>query len=254
MAARKTVAIAKSKSKPAASKSTSKTKPAAAKKAAKVVVHKVTLKKSAAKPSAAKKPAAKAPAAKAPAKKSAAKATAKSAATRAPLKDAASLLESVFVETGWTFKKTVHEDPNAGASGEVIQWNIEVPPEEHFDVGVQLFGGEQAVIFLAFREKWPQERGAQIFEVLARVNQGLLMGSYETSLGGAVRLKASLDFRGCTLESRLVVNLIVGLMDVSEIYDNAVLAVMRGQATAEAAVAEVESDHDHDHDDADHEH
>ena len=253
MAARKTVAIAKSKSKPAASKSTSKTKPAAAKKAAKVVVHKVTLKKSAAK-APAKKSAAKAPAAKAPAKKSAAKATAKSAATRAPLKDAASQLESVFVETGWTFKKTVHEDPNAGASGEVIQWDIEVPPEEHFDVGVQLFGGEQAVIFLAFREKWPQERSAQIYEVLARVNQGLLMGSYETSLGGSVRLKASLDFRGCTLESRLVVNLIVGLMDVSEIYDNAVLAVMRGQATAEAAVAEVESDHDHDHDDEDHEH
>jgi hypothetical protein len=251
LAARKTVAIAKSKSKPAASKSPSKTKPAAAKKAAKVVVHKVTLKKSAAKQSAAKKPAAKAPASKAPVKKSAAKAAAK-----APLQSAASQLEGVFVETGWTFKKTVHEDPNAGASGEVIQWDIDVPPEEHFDVGVQLFGGEQVVIFLVFREKWPQERSVQVYEVLARVNQGLLMGSYETSLGGAVRLKASLDFRGCSLEARLVVNLIVGLMDVSEIYDDAVLSVMRGKATAEAAVAEVESehDHDHDHDDADHQH
>ncbi len=209
----------------------------------KSVAKKPSPKKPAAKKPAAKKPSPKKPAAKKPAAKKRVLASKlaqeRPAATRGPTP--ADTIEGVFNETGWTFKKT--QRTGSATSGEVIHWDIAVPPEEHFDVIAQLFGAGQLALTLAFREHWSAPVRAEVLEALARINLGLLFGSYETDCEhGSVRLKASLDFRGAALDPRLVVNLIVGLMDVSEIYDDALLAVMRGELSAKAAVAEIESE------------
>ena len=232
MSSKKSAAKKPSPKKPAAKKAAPKK--AAPKKAApkKAAPSKAAPKKAAPKKTAPKKPAAK----RAVAKKLG---TTRPAATRGPTP--VDTIEGVFKETGWTFKKTVRS--GSANSGEVIHWDITVPPEEHFDVIAQLFGGGQLALTLAFREHWQAEVRAEVLEALARINLGLLFGSYETDCEhGSVRLKASLDFRGAALDPRLVVNLIVGLMDVSEIYDDALVAVMRGELSAKDAVAEIESE------------
>ena len=175
----------------------------------------------------------------APAKKTAApKKTA--GATPPTKKTPVALVESVFVETGWSFKKEVQAGAEPG--GEIVHWDVVVPPEEHFDVAAQLFGGEQLVLSLSFRDTWAEDRRSEMLELFARVNHGLLLGAYETDLERrTVRLRSSLDFRGVELHPRLVVNLILGVMDVSEIYDDAILSVMRGEASAKDAIAEIES-------------
>lgn len=224
---------------------------AAAKKAApnKTAPKNATPKKPAPKQAAPKKSAPKKPAPKQAAPKKAApkqaapkKAAPKKAAqpTSVAKKTPVALVESVFLETGWSFKKEVQAGAEPG--GEIVHWDVVVPPEEHFDVAAQLFGGEQLVLSLSFREPWAEDRRGEMLELFARVNHGLLLGAYETDLERrSVRLRSSLDFRGVELNPRLVVNLILGVMDVSEIYDDAILSVMRGEASAKDAIAEIES-------------
>jgi hypothetical protein len=73
------------------------------------------------------------------------------------------------------------------------------------------------------------------------VNHGLLIGGYELDLDeGFVRLKVSLDFKGAPLDSRLLANLVTGARDVSEVYDDAILSVMQGVASAREALERVE--------------
>lgn len=125
---------------------------------------------------------------------------------------------------------------------DVVQWDLEVPGEEHFELVAQLIDEHQVVIYLVFREKAPGDRVDAMLEMVGRVNHGLLVGAYEVDAdNGFVRLKNFLDFKGTTLAPQLVANLITGLRDVSEVYDEAILSVIRGQLTPREAIEHVEA-------------
>ncbi|NUP04827.1 MAG: YbjN domain-containing protein [Polyangiaceae bacterium] len=204
-------------------------------------------KKAATKKPAAKKPAAKKPAAKPTQKKPAQK---KPAAKKAPTKAAAKkpakagspqqetpallVVEGILAALGLPMTRIDR--------GDVVEWDLAVPPEEHFELVAQLIGAEQFVFYLVFREHVAPERMPTLLEALARVNHGLLVGAYEVDADeGFVRLKAALDFKGIRLVEQLVVNVVTGVRDVSEVYDEAILGVMRGELSARDAVSEVES-------------
>lgn len=126
--------------------------------------------------------------------------------------------------------------------GDIVRWDLEVPPEAHFELVAQMIDVEQVVVYLVFRERVPAEHMTAVLEMLARVNHGLLVGAYEIDVEeGFIRLKSALDFRGSRLDPHLMSNLISGVRDVSEVYDEALLAVMHGEASAKEAIAQVES-------------
>jgi hypothetical protein len=124
----------------------------------------------------------------------------------------------------------------------VVQWDLEVPAEEHFELVAQLIDGHQIVTYLVFRERAAAERMGAMVEVIGRVNHGLLVGAYEIDAdNGFVRLKNFLDFKGTALAPQLVVNLVTGIRDVSEVYDDAILSVLRGHLTPREAIEQVEA-------------
>lgn len=201
-------------------------------------------KKPASKKSVAKAKTSKRPAAKKSAKKSAAK-TKRPAAKRSPTRRSPSgaidrpqgrpaleIAEEVFGSLGMTMSRT---------DGEIVRWDVSVAPEDHFEIVVQLIGDEQLVLYSIFRDHVAPERMPQMLEMIARVNHGLLIGGYEIDLDdGFVRLKVSLDFKGAPLDSRLLANLVTGARDVSDVYDEAILSVMQGVASAREALERVE--------------
>ncbi len=123
---------------------------------------------------------------------------------------------------------------------------VDEHPEEQFlrpefELFVALLGSAQLSVYLVFRQRVPRERMVTVLEAIARVNHGLLVGSYEVDIEeGFVRLKAGLDFTGTELSPALVLNLVTTVRDISNVYDEAITSVMNAELTPSEAIALVE--------------
>ena len=101
---------------------------------------------------------------------------------------------------------------------------------------------ERFALYLLFQPNVPEDRRAEVAELLTRANDGLADGNFEMSYdSGEVRLKIAVDFSGMHLEPRFVRNAILDAVEVNEVYEAALVAVMEGKMSAKEAVDKAES-------------
>lgn len=109
-----------------------------------------------------------------------------------------------------------------------------------------LFRDERVFMFrIVFPWRIPSDRLADATTFLTRANDGLFIGNFELDLDeGEVKFKTYVDYRDSELEGVQVRNAILGAMETYESYAPALLAVLREEASVEAALQSVEGNQD----------
>lgn len=217
----------------AAKRTSRKAAPAKRAPAKKVAAKRASAKKVAAKRAPAKKVAAgKAPAGKAPAAGKRAKEPVKR--TEA-LPSATEVVEEVLAAAGWQADRSDDDGWStfytAVDDGGPVLATVARLSEE-----LQRF-----VLYVVFRESATAATLSEAAEFVARANWGLGDGNFEMSPeSGEVRFKVALDYTGVPLAPLLVRNVILDAMDATEVYEQALTSVLRGEASARAAIEAAE--------------
>jgi tetratricopeptide (TPR) repeat protein len=191
--------------------------------------------KDAAKKTAAKKTAAKGAAKKTAAKKGAAKKGGPAKRSRREPPTATQIVEGVLAAAGWQFDREDNEgwstfstpvDDGGSVAATVARLSEEL---------------QRFVLYVVFRESASAATIGETAEFVTRANWGLGDGNFEMSPeSGEVRFKVALDYTGVPLAPLLVRNVILDAMDATEVYEQALTAVMRGDASAKAAIEAAE--------------
>ena len=109
-----------------------------------------------------------------------------------------------------------------------------------------VFADSRVFMFrIVFPWRVPADRVADVTNFLTRANNGLFIGNFELDLDeGGVKFKTYVDYRDSNLEGVQVRNAILGAMETYESYAPALLAVLREEASVEAALQSVEGSHE----------
>ncbi|TNF32209.1 MAG: hypothetical protein EP329_10975 [Deltaproteobacteria bacterium] len=130
---------------------------------------------------------------------------------------------------------------------------VTVIPGVHgnFVVAAVARSADERLIFYAFGEQdTPEERRAEVMELVTRANYAMLIGNFELDLeDGEVRFKVAVDLEGVEDVTSLVRTHMTACMVTFDQYLPALYAVQRGTATVLEALAVVEGGDDEGDDD-----
>lgn len=111
---------------------------------------------------------------------------------------------------------------------------------------------EQAIFYSVVLETAPPEHRPEVMKFVTLANYGMQVGNFELDLeDGEVRFKTSVDVEGVELGEGLLRNMVELNILMMGLYHDGLVAVMRGQMTADEAIAEIEDDEDDDDEDDD---
>lgn len=144
-------------------------------------------------------------------------------------------VEKVLTDVGW--------EPASTETDGVLRVDFSTDGTPIIDALADVrIDSERFVYYLNFRDRAPAKHRVETMEFVTRANFDLVIGNFELNLDdGAVRLKSSVDFTGVVLSEKLVTNAIQSAMDVVEVYADALVTVMRGEATAVQAIKATEA-------------
>lgn len=147
-----------------------------------------------------------------------------------PEQQSTETLQRVMKEIGWQ-----PEPAEGDITGFVVDFG-----EPHVPIATALAAiapGGQFIFYINFGYAARPDRRDECARLLARLNSGLTIGSFEMDYDdGQIRCKSSVDFGGGELTENLVRNTILGAMKAIEAYAGAVTdVVMRGGTAADAA-------------------
>jgi hypothetical protein len=143
-------------------------------------------------------------------------------------------IRQVLVDAGFT--------PQAFRQDDAEGFVMDLKDDLYESAIAMVVSGESRFLFtIDLQDKGRHAVLPRIAEFLARVNFGLLAGTFEMDYeDGSARYRASLDYEGTELSGVLVRNIVLGATETCQCYVPALAAVIRGELTAKEAFDEVE--------------
>ncbi len=146
--------------------------------------------------------------------------------------DPRDVVEAVFDAAGW--------EPIRRELDTFVVWRVETPEEPVLGMveAELILDASRFSLYFVHREPVAESRRGAVMELLTRLNDELVDGSYVLSLDtGTVRYRTGIDFSGTALAPVWLRNLILHGAQVSSAHDEIVRDVADGRSTPVEALA-----------------